>query len=146
MRKLVFYLRLQQNDQKAFELMRKAGDLGCAQVRTLALFYRQGIGVAIDEEKGMHYFRLAAMGGNVYARYNLGCLEGQAGKRIEHSSTIIAARAGHENSLNVVKEGFRRGFVANTLRAYKRRQDEMNRDERDKAALLTRTGEWHLTT
>jgi len=57
----------------------------CANV---ALFYRQGIGVAIDEKKAIHYFKLAAMGENVYARHNIGCFEGQAGKRIEHSSTI----------------------------------------------------------
>ena len=46
----------------------------------------------------------------------------------------------------MVKEGFIRGFVtkdeyANTLRAYQKRQDEMNSVERDKAALLRRTGE-----
>ena len=40
------------------------------------LFYRQGIGVAIDEKKAMHYFKLAAMGENVYARHNIGCFEG----------------------------------------------------------------------
>jgi len=147
------YQGLQQNDRKAFELMRKAGELGCAQAcANVAIFYRQGIGVAIDEEKAMHYSRLAAMAGNIYARYNLGCLEGQAGntdRAFKHY--IIAARAGHDKSLNVVKEGFIRGFVtkdeyANTLRAYQKRQDEMNSDERDKAALLRRTGEWHLTT
>jgi len=88
--------------------MRKAGELGCAQAcANVALFYRQGIGVAIDEEKGMHYFRLAAKGGNVYARYNLGCLEGQAGntdRAFKHY--IIAARAGHEKSLTTgLEEG-----------------------------------------
>ena len=80
------------------------------------------------------------MKGDVMARYNLGALEGQTGNH--HRATkhfIIAAKAGHTESLDVVKKGFTKGFVtkdeyASTLRAYHESQTEMKSEARDKAA------------
>jgi len=79
------------------------------------------------------------MNGSITARNNLGCTEGKAGnmdRAMKHF--ILAARVGHERSLNNVKIGFRSGVVtkdvyASTLR-YQQIQDEMKSDERDKAA------------
>ena len=79
------------------------------------------------------------MMGSVQARYNLGCLEGNAGnhhRAMRHFT--IAARAGHKESLDCIKGGFRRGFVtkdeyASTLRAHHEQQKEMKSDARDKA-------------
>ena len=96
----------------------------------------------VDKKKAKHYYELAAMGGNVHARHNLGSLEGQAGNhRRAFRHYIIAARAGHKESLDGLKEGFMMGLVtkdeyANTLRAYHERQKEMKSDMRDKAAML----------
>ena len=52
----------------------------------------------------------------------------------------IAARAGYQPSLDLVKEGYMRGHItkeeyANTLREYQTSQDEMKSKARDKAAV-----------
>ena len=87
----------------------------------------------------MHYCEFAAMMGNVKARYNLGALEGRAGN-IQRSwkHFVLAAKAGHKESLDVVKKGFMHGIVtkddyASTLRAYQMRQDESKSDARGNA-------------
>ena len=132
---------LPQDCAKANELYLKAGELGCCDAyHNLGNSYYYGRGVATDMKKAKHYYELGAMNGSVQARYNLGCMEGEAGNRhlgIKHF--ILAARAGHEGSLNVVKKGFMKGWVtkdnyASTLRAYQNRTDEMKSDMRDIAA------------
>jgi hypothetical protein len=90
-------------------------------------------------KKAKHYYEIAAMKGDVMARYNLGALEGQTGNH--HRATkhfIIAAKAGHTESLDVVKKGFTKGLVtkdeyASVLRAYHERQTEMKSVARDAA-------------
>jgi TPR repeat protein len=129
-----------QDWAKANELYLKAGELGCVEAYfNLGSSYYNGDGVEIDKERAMHYFELAAMNGSVHARYNLGVIEGQAGnpqRACKHF--ILAARAGYEEALDAVKEGFRSGIItkdeyANTLRAYQKSQDEMKSEARDKA-------------
>ena len=130
-----------QDRQRANEFNLKAGELGCSGgYFNLGIAYRDGMGVETDIKKAKHYFELAAMKGNVNARHNLGCEEGEAGK-IEraYKHLIISAKAGHKDSLELVKIGFRNGKVtkdeyANTLRAYQKINDEMKSEERDKAA------------
>ena len=61
---------------------------------------------------------------------------GNIGRAMEHF--ILAARAGHKNSLDKVKKGFMNHLVtkneyANTLRAYQTRYDEIKSDDRDNA-------------
>jgi uncharacterized protein len=132
---------LPQDTEKANELYLKAGELGCAVAYyNLGNLYKDGMGVEVDMKKCKHYWEQAAMMGCVTARHDLGCSEGVAGN--EHRAMkhfMIAARAGKEDSLNMVKKGFMVGLVtreeyANTLRAYQKIQDEMKSDERDKAA------------
>ena len=95
----------------------------------------------MDIKKAKYYYELAAMGGNVHARHNLGSLEGQAGNhRRAFRHYIISAKAGYTRSLEGVKQGFMKGIVtkdeyANTLRAHHERQKEMMSDMRDKAEL-----------
>ena len=131
---------LPQNRAKANELWLKAGELGCAEAYyNLGLANDNGRGVEVDEEKAKHYWELAAMNGSVNARHNLGCSEGQAGnflRALKH--VILGARAGHEEALVAVKDGYKHGFVtkdeyANTLRAHQKSQDEMKSEARDKA-------------
>ena len=121
----------------ANELLRKAGELGCAGAYfNLGNSYSVGNGVEIAKKKAKHYYELAAMKGDVYARINLGCSEGQAGndqRAIKHF--ILAARAGHEEALEGVNIGYKHGIVtkdeyANTLRAYQKSQDEMKSEMR----------------
>ena len=41
----------------------------------LGLAYEEGRGVTIDKKKAKHYYELAAMGGSVKSRNNLGVIE-----------------------------------------------------------------------
>ena len=134
-------LGMPQDRPKSNELLLKAGELGCTEAyNKLGNAYYYGDGVEIDKKKAMHYFELAAMNGNVKARYWLGFFEVQAGnyqRACKHF--ILAAKVGHEGSLERVKAGFMDGFVTkdeyeSTLRAYYERQTEMKSEERDKAA------------
>jgi TPR repeat protein len=132
-----------QDRAKANELLLKAGELGCVGANcNLGNAYDNGRGVEIDKKKAMHYFELAAMNGSVKARYNLGGLENQAGnihRSLKHF--ILAARAGHDKAVGMVKLGFMGGIVgkdeyANTLRAYQKSKDEVKSEARDKAAAI----------
>ena len=123
--------------------MAQSGELGCADAYyNLGNSYDDGDGVDVDKKKAKHFFELAAINGNVYARHNLGCMDGQAGnhhRAFKHY--ILAAKAGEKKSLEAVKAGFMGGIVtkdeyANTMRAYQEIQDEMKSDARDKAEAL----------
>ena len=131
---------LMQDQQKANELYLKAGELGWAEgYYNLGNGYREGRGTEVDMKKAKYYFELAAMGGSIIGRHNLGCIEGQAGNyHRAYKHFILAARAGYEKSLDTVKQGFEHRIVtkdeyANTLRAYQKIQDGMKSDARDKA-------------
>jgi len=142
-----------QDYQKACQLWLKGGELGCATAYcNLGMYYERGMGGEAYKKKAKYYFELAAMGGDVDARSFLGRDEYRSGNQqraIKH--WIIAARAGEKKSLDVIKDLFMHGTVAkdeyaSTLRAYHERQKEMKSDERDKAAFLRTTGQWHLTS
>ena len=129
-----------QDWMKANELYLKAGELGCSVAYSnLGNSYYHGQGVEADDKKAKHYWELAAMKGNVDARHNLGLLEGKAGnhdRAFKHF--LIAAKAGYNKSLDVVKDGFMNGLVTKheyeiTLRAYHERQTEMKSVARDAA-------------
>ena len=131
---------LAQDHQKANELYLKAGELGCSSAYyNLGNSYRLGRGVERVMKKAGYYFELAAMMGSVMARHNLGGNEYEAGnlqKAMKHC--MIAAKAGEEDSLNIVKKGFMAGLVtkdeyADTLRSHHERQNEMRSDEREEA-------------
>ena len=95
----------------------------------------------IDKKKAKHYYELAAMMGSAYARHNLGGIEYREGNNIHraYKHFILAARAGEDNALDVVKAGFMDGIItkdgyAQTLRAYQKSQGMMKSEARDKAA------------
>ena len=128
------------------ELWMKAGELGRDDAYiNLGNSYHSGSGVEIDMKKAKYYYELAAMNGAVYARHNIGALEGQAGNI--HRATkhfILAARAGSKPSLDDVKRGYKHGVVtkdeyASALRSYQKSQDEMKSEARDKAEQLLHT-------
>ena len=125
----------------ANKLWLRAGELGCHEgYCNLGYSYMHGKGVDVDKKKAKYYWELAAINGDVHARFNLGLLEGNAGNIDRaYKHCIIAAKAGHKESLDKVKAGFMSGHVTKdeyeyTLRAYHSRQDEMKSDDRDKAA------------
>ena len=125
---------------KSYELWLREGELGCQEAYCkLGLSYYNGRGVEVDKKKAKYYFELGAMNGDVVARYNLGCMEGQAGnhhRAFKHY--ILAAKVGEKYSLDKLKAGFMQGSVtkdeyANTLRAYHHQHDEMKSDTRERA-------------
>ena len=86
---------LPQNWARANELLLKAGELGCAAAyHNLGNSYLHGNGVEIDEEKAKYYFELAAMGGCVFARFILGCMEVMQAGNIQQAMKhfLISAR------------------------------------------------------
>ena len=137
---------LPRDTQKVIELNLKAGELGCAEgYFNLGVMHRDGRGVEVDEKKANHYYELAAMNGDVYARNNLSCIEGRAGnhqRAMMHC--MIAARAGMKECLDMVKKiGFEKGILTKdeykaTQRAYHKSIDGMKSESRDKIAAILR--------
>ena len=132
-----------QDRSKANELCLRAGELGCAVAyHNLGNSYLNGGGVRVDKKRAKYYYELAAMNGSVLARHKLGIEEFEAGnydRAMKHF--MLSAKSGLKRSLDSVKTGFMRGYVAkdeyaNTLRAYQQRHDEMKSEDRDKAEEL----------
>ena len=131
---------MQQDWNKANELYLKAGELGCAMgYNNLGLSYHKGTGVEVDKRKANHFYELAAMKGDVGARYNLAISELGAGNHQRAAKHFtLAAKRGDKESLDEVKVYFMKGVIkkdeyANTLRAYLQRLDEVKSEMRDKA-------------
>ena len=79
--------------------------------------YNNGEGVEINKKKATHYFELAAMRGDVYARYNLGAVEQNAGnvdRALKHH--MIAVGSGHNNSLKKIQELYSYGRATKEVR------------------------------
>ena len=136
-----------QDMAKANGLFLRAGELGYAEAYyNLGNSHYCGRGEEVDEKKANHYWELAAIGGVVDARYNLGVMEGKAGyidRAFKHF--VLAAKAGHKTSLDAVKHGFMDSIVTkdeyeNTLRAHQERRNEMKSHARDKARAHMNTG------
>ena len=130
-----------QNYDKAFELFVRAGELGHADAYCcVGSAYENGHGVEIDEKKANHYYKLAAIGGDVDARYNLGNNELRAGnmnRALKHY--MIAAGGGDDNSLKQIQQLYKNGHAtkddyAKALRAYQTYLAEIKSTQRDKAA------------
>jgi len=134
---------LPQNYNKSNKLLYRAGELGCAEAyHNLAVAHCRGLGVERDEKKEKYYWELAAMGGNVSARYNLGHLEYSAGnvsRALKH--WMIAARAGHDKALAAIRGRYMsgqatKGDFEKALRAHKHARDEMKSEQREEAAVV----------
>ena len=130
-----------QDYNKAFELFVRAGELGSAKAyNNVGYAYENGRGAEIDKKKANHYYELAAMGGDVYARYNLGNNEQRAGnmtRALKHY--MIAAEGGEPHSLKKIQELYAYGYAkkkdyAKALRAYQAYLAEIKSTQRDAAA------------
>jgi TPR repeat protein len=99
-----------------------------------------GTGVERNEKKAKYYYELAAIRGNVPARYNLGISEEDAGnvnRAMKH--WMISAAAGDDDSLKAIQQGYLAGHATKddfekALRAHKEAKDEMKSGQRDAAA------------
>jgi TPR repeat protein len=132
---------LRQDHAKALELFHKSAKLGHHRAHyALSACYREGGIVERDTRKATYHAQLAAMAGNVDARYDLGCDEGNAGNMDRaYKHWMISANVGCDSSMKAVQDGYKSGFVtkddnAKTTRAYGNSIDEMKSDDRDRAA------------
>ena len=135
-------LGVPQDRAKALELYHRAGELGYASAYySIGHAYYCGRGVEIDTRKAKHYWELAATGGHVGARYNLGALEEDAGtisRALKHY--MIAAGCGDNESLKKIREFYMNGHAtkddyANALRAHQKYVDGIKSAQRNEAAV-----------
>ena len=134
-----------QDYEKAVELWMQAGELGCDESYfNIAVSYDKGEGVERDEKKERYYLELAAMKGHMLARYNLGCMEMEAGninRAVKH--WMISAGAGDDNSLEAIRQFFLHGGATKddfekALHAHQEAKDEMKSDQRETASAIQR--------
>ena len=135
---------LPQDYAKALGLWHQAAELGnTTSYYNIGVAYHNGNGVERDEKKANHYFELAAMGGHLDARHNLGAKEGRAGnidRALNHF--MIAAGYGDNDSLEMIKQMFMNKYAtkddyAKALRAYQASLVEIKSPQRDEAAALS---------
>ncbi|KAL9180049.1 hypothetical protein ACHAXT_008019 [Thalassiosira profunda] len=144
----------------ARKLWERAGRLGNPEANTsLAGMYADGYGVKRDPEKAKHYYELAAMGGDVCARYKLGLLELESDEKMRRvlknaypeleleskifdaqeravKHFVIAAKDGHElamKNVTLMRELIGKHEYEETLRAFVKVMEEMRSEQRDKA-------------
>ena len=130
-----------QDYSKALELWHQAAELGSARAYCrIGTAHHFGRGVEIDIMKAKHYYELAAIGGDVQARHNLGCMEGQAcnmDRAIKH--LMIAVKSGEAESLEIIKLMYKDEYAtkddySTSLRAYQAYLGEVKSAQRDEAA------------
>ena len=105
---------LENHYTAAFEYWTKAAALGNMDAHhQLAALYHEGKGVEKDEKRALYHAEQAAIGGQPEARHNLGCEEGRNG-RLDRAAKhwIIAAKLGHDESLEQVKRIFEAGLIS----------------------------------
>ena len=130
-----------QDYTKALELFHQAGQLGYAAAYcSIGYAYQYGHGVEVQNKKAMHYYELAAIGGGVQSRHNLGIMEKKTGnmeRALRHF--IIAAEGGFVKSLQNIKSLYSYGHATKedytkALRSYQTYLDEIKSKQRDEAA------------
>jgi len=130
-----------QNHTKALKLFRRAAELEHASsYNSIAYAYDNGRGVEIDKKKAKYYYELAAIKGDVWARYNLGNNERRAGnmnRSIKHY--MIAVKCGYDGSLDRIKQFYTEGYATKedytkALKVHQEYLGEIKSDQRDKAA------------
>jgi len=130
-----------QDHTKALELWHRAVELGYTRAYCcIGYAYNNGEGVERDKKKAVHYYELAAMGGNVTARFNLGLKEKDAGiidRAIKHF--MIAVRCGDNDSLMDIQELYTKGHATKddytkALKLYQEYLGEVKSKLRDEAA------------
>lgn len=138
---------LPQDQGKSLELTLRAAELGSLDAcYNLAVNYRDGVAVEKNTSKERHYLQIAAKGGIVSARFNLGVLEQDRGNFVlAYRHWLICAAGGHKRAMELIGNGFRSGLVTRdeyekAIRANKKTHDEERSDERDKYAAFKAAG------
>ena len=130
---------LPQDFKKALDLWHKAADLGsCMAFSSIGEAYLRSRGVEEDTDMANHYYRLSAMRGNEQARHNCGGWEEWKNSGVDRATYMSRAMKRMDQSLKMVGEGYKLGFVTkdeytSTLRACKESQDGMKSEQRANA-------------
>ena len=132
----------------AFDYWTRTASLGNVEAHyRLYVLYRDGKGVEKDEKRAVWHLEEASIAGHPDARYSLGLFEG--GMKCRYSRAmkhfIIAAKLGHDMSLNEVKNAYKAGHVskedfAATLRGHYAAIEATKSAQREKAATFKRAG------
>ena len=139
---------LEKDVTRVVELWERAAELGLNEAHhNLGRLYREGIDVEKDTTKAFRHYEAAAVGGDVSARLDLGCMEQRAGNddiAVQH--WMIAAKLGHETALDYVKKMFMLGEAtkadyAAALRGYQSAAQQMRSPDRDEVDKLIRVSE-----
>ena len=134
---------LEKDMARAVQLYERAAELGVKDAHyNLGFLYGEGKDVEKNTAKAFRYYEAAAMCGDVFARGNLGSAEYNAGNydlALQHF--LIAAKLGHEKSLDNVKFFFMKGLAtkddyAEALRGYQNAVEEMSSPDRAEAKSL----------
>ncbi len=129
----------------AFEYYAKASELGDTDAHAhLGMMYERGQGAEKDEEKSVHHFEKAAIGGHPQARYVLACIEeknGNMDRAVKHA--IIAANLGLEKSMKDLWGHYSQGNISKedldaTLRAHQAAINATKSATREKSDKLYR--------
>lgn len=120
-----------QDAGKAFALYMQAADLGDAEACfAFAIIYGDGMYVKKGHDMEMHCLKLAAMGGHLDARHNLGYTEATVRNlTLGIMHFLIAAVAGQKLSMGNVTHAYRLGMVTKeeyerVLRAHQKVLDD----------------------
>jgi hypothetical protein len=130
-------LSIKKDIDNAVNLFHLAADLGSAPAYTKLGYISYDDG---DEFKAKHYFEKAAMAGCTDSRFNLGCIDANAGsldRAIKH--WMIAATCGEIQAVNKIKKAMTDGdatrdHYAQALRGYTEYLKDVRSNERDRAA------------
>ncbi len=124
----------------ALEYYTKAAQLGDLTAHyKLGMMYDTGEGVEKDEEKSVHHWEKAAIGGHPYARHNLACIEEESGNTVRAvKHFIIAANLGFDHSMKALWTHYSDGNITKedldaTLRTHQAALDGMKSEQRDAA-------------
>ena len=135
-------LGLPLNINKALALWHRAAELSYTRAYfNIGNSYYQGIGVERDEKKATHYYELAAIGGHIIARHNLGVFELHAGNCVSAlKHLLIATGGGSKESLSAIQHMFKKEVATKedytqALRAYQAYLGEVKSVQRDEAAV-----------
>ena len=144
-----------QDYTKSLELFLRAGELGYALAyNNVGYFYTYGDEygdvVKVDKEKSRHYYELAAMEGNVKARYNLGVKEAREGnfdRSIKHF--MIAVGSGCLTSTKRIKDFYSNGHATKeqytkAIQTYQTYLGEIKSRQRDEAAAFSEDYRYYL--
>ena len=132
---------LPQNHVKALKLWHRAAEIGDSSAYfNIGTAYEYGKGVEVDMKQAVHYYELAAMGGDSAARFFLGAseqLDGNYQRALKHY--IIAVVGGSHGSLKQIRLLYMDAHASKddfetALRYYQEYIDEIRSDQRDEAA------------